>query len=350
MDLIREPAPNRRPGGPQAFQEGILPRIKALDLPRPALACEPPFWARGGHMQALAAQFLGSPLGELPWERHRLALPSGDALALQSMDGSTGVAVHLFHGMSGSTDEPYMRRTAARLHERGHAVLAMNHRGAGAGKGWSRDFYHAGSTGDIAAALAFGRRRFPHHLHVAIAFSMSASILLLLMGRDARKGVPDLAIAVNPPVDLEAGSRRLGIGLNQAYDRYFISSLRTEVQARLGSAPLEAASTTRALDRVFTAGMAGFPSRDAYYAQCSCGPHLRRIRVPTVIISSMDDPLAPAGDLRQQILSPAVQLHVEQSGGHMGYITGNLPDRCWLNYALEHYLDELVASSCEPWY
>ena len=32
--------------------------------------------------------------------------------------------------------------------------------------------------------------------------------------------------------------------------------------------------------------------------------------------------------------------------GHMGYITSNLPDRSWLNYALEHYLTELLATSC----
>ena len=30
----------------------------------------------------------------------------------------------------------------------------------------------------------------------------------------------------------------------------------------------------------------------------------------------------------------------------MGYITGNLPDHTWLNYALQHYLDELLAMAC----
>jgi predicted alpha/beta-fold hydrolase len=165
------------------------------------------------------------------------------------------------------------------------------------------------------------------------------------MGRDARKGVPDLAIAINPPLDLEAGSLRMEVGINQAYDRYFTSCLREQLQARMGSAPLLPANTTRALDDVFTAAMAGFPNRDAYYAQCSCGPHLKGIRVPTVIITSEDDPIAPAADFLDQVLSPYVQLHVEPCGGHMGYITSNLPDRSWLNYAMEHYLDELLAAS-----
>ena len=88
--------------------------------------------------------------------------------------------------------------------------------------------------------------------------------------------------------------------------------------------------------------MAGFPDRATYYAQCSCGPYLKSIRVPTVIITSLDDPLAPAADLLEQALSPSIHLHVEAFGGHMGYITSNLPDRTWLNYAIEHYLDELL--------
>ena len=326
----------------------VLPHANApmaVQFAPPALACEPPFWAKGCHLQTLASQFLGSTPTELPWEKHRLVLPKGDALALQTLKGTTGVVVHLFHGMSGSTDEHYMRRTASRLHAAGHAILAMNHRGAGDGKGWAKDFYHAGSTGDIAAALRFGRERFPNHLHVAIGFSISASILLLLMGRDAAKGVPDLAIAVNPPADLEASSRRMGVGLNQAYDRYFANCLRPELLARLGSGPLLEATTTREIDELFTARMAGFPDRATYYAQCSCGPYLKSIRVPTVIITSLDDPLAPAADLLEQALSPSIHLHVEAFGGHMGYITSNLPDRTWLNYAIEHYLDELLPAT-----
>ena len=68
--------------------------------------------------------------------------------------------------------------------------------------------------------------------------------------------------------------------------------------------------------------------------------------MPTVNITSLGDSLAPTADLLQQEISPSVPLHVEAFGGHMGYITGNLPDHTWLNYALQHYLDELLAMAC----
>ena len=312
-----------------------------ISLPRPGLACVPPFWARGAHLQTIAAQYLPSRGPALPWQRQTLALGDGDRLAVRFLPGTSGVSVVLFHGLGGSVDGHYMLRLAALLRARGHALLAVNHRGAGEGVGLAREPYHSGSTGDLAAALALGRQLCPGQLQIAVGFSISANMLLLLLGRDQSLGLPDRAIAVNPPADLEACSRRLTRGFNRAYDQYFVQRLRREVQARPGAPRLPATRTLRAFDQVYTAPRAGFPSRLAYYEQCSCGPHLAGIQVPTVIITCLDDPFAPAGDVLRWPLSPAVQLHVEASGGHMGYVSRNRPDYRWLDYALEHYAHQL---------
>lgn len=317
-----------------------------MELSRPALACDPPLWALGAHLQTIAAQFLPTPAQALAWEPLRLDLGDGDTLALRALDGTSGVAVHLFHGLGGSVDGHYMRRAAAVLHARGHAVLCANHRGAGEGQGLARRTYHSGSTGDMAAVLRLGRERFPGQLQVAVGFSISANILLLLAGRDRHLDLPDLAIAVNPPVDLAACCVRLGRGFNRVYDQYFVRRLRKEVMGRPGGEAARTARTLRAFDAAYTAPQAGFPTREAYYALCSSGPHLAGIQVPTVILSSKDDPFAPAGDIPAQALPEAVHLHVEATGGHMGYITRNLPDHRWLDYALDHYVQALVARPC----
>ena len=310
-------------------------------LALPALGCVPPLWARGPHLQTIAANFLPAP-PPLPWERLRLELDDGDALALRLLRGTSGVAVHLFHGLGGSADGHYLVRAAARFRAAGHSVLAVNHRGAGEGAGWARRSYHSGSVQDLSAALKRGRALFPGQLQVAVGFSISANMLLLLLGRGGTD-LPDRAIAVNPPVDLEACSLRLGRGFNRVYDRYFIRKLKREVLLRPGAEPLGPSSTLRAFDASYTAVQAGFPSRDAYYAQCSSGPHLGAIRVPTVILTSRDDPFAPGSDILKCPLSPAIHLHVEPTGGHMGYLSRNQKGWRWLEYALEHYLGELIA-------
>ena len=60
--------------------------------------------------------------------------------------------------------------------------------------------------------------------------------------------------------------------------------------------------------------------------------------MPTVILTSLDDPFASGGDVVKCALSPAVHLHAEPHGGHMGYLSRNLAGFRWLDYALEHYL------------
>lgn len=320
---------------------GPQPARPPLVLEPPGLSCAPPPWARGGHLQTLAAQFLPSPTPVLPWERVRLQLDDGDALALRVLPGASEVVVYLFHGLGGSADGHYLRRASARLADLGHTVVAANHRGAGEGAGWARRPYHSGATRDLEAVLAYGRARFPDRLHLAVGFSISANILLLLLGRGGAV-LPDAAMAVNPPVDLEACSRRLVTGFNRVYDQYFVRLLRRDVLARPGAQALPATPTLRAFDAVYTAPQAGFPSRDAYYAQCSCGPHLGGIAVPTVLLSSLDDPFAPGGDLRGFHPSPRVHVHLEATGGHMGYLSRNLAGYRWLEYALVHYLQELV--------
>jgi predicted alpha/beta-fold hydrolase len=56
--------------------------------------------------------------------------------------------------------------------------------------------------------------------------------------------------------------------------------------------------------------------------------------VPTVIITSRDDPFAPAEAFLNHTVAPSVHLHVERSGGHMGYVSRNLRDRRWVGQLL----------------
>ena len=322
-------------------------------MKRPPLSCDPPLWARGAHLQTVLGHFLPSRTGELPWERLSLPLADGDVLKVRLARGTSDVAVLLFHGLGGSADADYMRRAAALFAARGDTVLAANHRGSGEGRGLAARPYHMGSTADMAAVLQLGRDLLPGKILVAIGFSLSATILLLLLGRDAPLGLPqpDLAIAVNPPVDLERASLRLGRGFNRAYDVRFVGRLRRHVrelwetglaERRVHIPPL---ASLREFDERYTAPAAGFRDRSDYYARCSCGPHVQGIRTPTVLLTSRDDPFAPAGDLDGVRLSPCLHLHVEATGGHMGYVGRGVPGLRWLDYALGHYVGELLAAS-----
>lgn len=316
---------------------------------RPELPCDPPFWAKGPHVQTLLAHFLPSKVEVLPWEHLNLKLADGDALRVLLARGTTDVVVHLFHGLGGSSEASYIQRTATLLARKGHTVMAVNHRGAGEGRGLAARPYHMGCTSDMAAMVQVGRGFFPDHRHVAVGFSLSATVLLLLLGRDLHLPQPDLAIAVNPPLDLERASQRLCQGFNRTYDLRFVGLLRRHLRELWEFGLLEepvripALATLREFDETYTAKAAGFVDRNDYYTRCTCRPHLKTIQIPTVLLTSEDDPFAPAGDLGDMEVAPCVHLHVERTGGHMGYLARKVAHNRWLDYALAHYLDELLA-------
>jgi len=272
---------------------------------------------------------------------------AGDQLVGLLSPGRSDTLVHLFHGLGGDTSSAYVLRTVALARAAGHGVFAVNHRGCGHGRGLAGGSYHSGSADDLGAAIAYGRELCPDHRHLAIGFSLSGNALLLLLSRGG-PGAPDMAIAVNPPINLARSSELISSGLNRIYDLHFVHGARRSIRQRerdgLISERYEIPRLARLgeVDDLYTAPAGGFESGADYYARCSTATRLDRIERPTVILTAADDPFIDVRDFAAA--SANVHLHVERSGGHMGYLGQRLPQgtRRWLDYALDHYIGELL--------
>ncbi len=275
-------------------------------------------------------------------------LGDGDRLVVHELPGASGVRVHLFHGLSGDADADYMRRTAAALGERGHEVWAVNHRGCGAGRGLARRPYHSGSSHDLRAVLAASRDEAPDRVHLVVGFSLSGNAALL-QAIQKIEPLPDGLVAVNPPVDIGRASVDIGRGLNRLYELRFLWRLRRAIRQRERDGLLErryripATASLMEFDDLFTAPEAGFASGQDYYDKCSTLPRLAEIATPAVIVTAGDDPFVDPRAYEEHALSPSTLLHVEPSGGHVGYLARNgLGCGRWLDGALAHYVDELA--------
>ncbi len=321
-----------------------------MRLPRPTLPCRPPWWAAGAHLQTALANYLPeAPLTE-PWTPVEVALSDGDRLVGRQFQGPGPDLLCAFHGLGGDDERPYMRRAVRLGLDRGLSVWAMNHRGCGRGRGLAAGTYHSGVAGDLGAVFAHARSRGFRRV-LALGFSLSGNALLLNLGggHDGPHPLPDAALAVNPPVNLARCSALISRWSNRPYDRYFVKKVVRSVREReaVGLIPagrylVHDRMSLADFDSAYTAPAGGFRDRDDYYARCSALPHLSRITVPTVILHAEDDPFVDAADLRSADLGPGVHLHLEGTGGHMGYLSRDLPDRRWLAHALGHYLDRLL--------
>lgn len=287
---------------------------------------------RGGHRQTLAGAYL--------WRRpsyrarqHRVVLPDGDQLVLHDdcpEDWRAGerVAV-LVHGLAGSHGSGYMARIADKLARRSCRVFRLDQRGCGAGVELARQTFHAGRTEDLRAAVEVTQQLSPKSPVVLVGFSLGASIVLKLL---ASNGSPlpvqlSAAIAVAPPINLETCSRRIGEGLNRAYDRTFVKSLMKYVRQRSiampDSVPVSLQPFPRSLyefDARFTAPLGGFADVEDYYRRCSSHPDLPNINLPTCILTSADDPLVPIQSFHDADYSATTRLCITDGGGHLGYL------------------------------
>jgi hypothetical protein len=297
----------------------------------------------------VAGNFLPAPGVDRDSTPLRIDLDDGDRLTGREYAGASDALVCFFHGLGGSNDAHYMRRGVAVARRLGHGAWSLNHRGCGDGAGLAKGTYHSGRADDLGAVFAAARRRHPGKRILAVGFSLSGNALLLNLG----EGIgafekPDAAIAVNPPVDLEKGALLLKRGFNRLYDFRFVLRCRRAVRDRVKAGlipdryPVKWWRTLHDFDNAFTAPASGFRDREDYYARCSAGPHLARIDRPTVIIMAKDDPFLDWRDHAAAEKSAFVRLHLEETGGHMGFVDRGLPHHRWLDRALEHYLGELL--------
>ncbi len=316
----------------------------------PALPCHPPWWAASGHLQTILGNYLPGEPPSHPSVPLRISLPDGDQLAARHYPGEQPVLTLVFHGLGGDDQAHYVRRTVALARGLGHHVWTVNHRGCGEGRGLARRPYHSGSGDDLGAAFAAARERHPELRQLAIAFSLSANALLLNLGGGLPHvaAQPDAAIAVNPPLDLGACAESIHGGLSRLYELRFIRRCRSAIQQRIADGLIPDAYQTwplmslREFDEAYTTRAGGFENANDYYAKCSARHHLAKVTVPTVILMAKDDPFIPWRHAVEAELSSQVHLHLEDHGGHMGYLSRDLPGHRWLPYAVEHYARQLL--------
>jgi len=94
-----------------------------------------------------------------------------------------------------------------------------------------------------------------------------------------------------------------------------------------------------------TAPLNGFKDERDYWTRASSAPFLRRIRLPTLLVSALDDPIVPADALPDPAeLPPAVHAEFVPRGGHAAFLEGRWPWRVesWAERRAVEFLASLV--------
>lgn len=323
-------------------------------LPEPF---RPAWWLPDRHRQTLGARCLRRR-SKVALRRERIATTDGDFLDL---DWTTPLnndrpLVVVLHGLEGSARSGYALELYRQTAAAGADAVGLNFRSCSGELNRARRLYHSGETGDLELVLELLADRLPGRPLAAVGVSLGGNVLLKHLGERGADTPLAAAASVSVPFDLAAGARFMERGFARVYVVALLRSLKRKLRARAaefgGLVDLPRALEARTFwefDDAATAPLHGFGSAADYYARSSSGPLLDRIRVPTLLLQSRDDPFVPAVAIPEATVASSPSLHggIVDAGGHVGFVSGASPlrPRFWAERSAARFVAALAAAT-----
>ena len=262
---------------------------------------------------------------------------------------STKGLVIIVHGLQSNSNSSLVLDMATAYGNKGFDVACINFRGCSGEPNDRLKAYHLGFTDDIKYYLSLLSKRKDSSKPSAIFItgkSLGANVVLNALGELGMSAITDYNVrgaAVNcVPFDNERNKDFLLQGFSKiVYNGKLLQSLRetafcqlerfsdTEDAQKVNSDLLAKVTTITEFDDVYIAPLFGFQNYQEYYNKSSCLNFLDKIRVPTLILNSADDPFMDPSffpweygcdsDVGQRTKSP-IKMVRSKHGGHLGYM------------------------------
>ena len=298
----------------------------------------PPLWLRSAHLQSiLASVFLRrGPITRravpLIAAQRELLLDCGEGVRLQCfvstpVAGNGRVAVVL-HGWEGSAESLYVLSLAQLLFARGFEVVRLNLRDHGETHHLNRELFHSCRLPEVIGAVGALQRQFPGRPLELMGFSLGGNFLLRVAAR-AREASLSLrrVIAISPV--LEPSETLLALESAIAgYQYYFVRKWTRSLRKKQAAWPKDydfgdvgRLGGLRGMTAALVIRHSEFRSLEEYLdGYAITGARLAGLEVPAHIITSLDDPMIPAGALARLARPKSLKVTVTRYGGHCGFI------------------------------
>jgi len=286
----------------------------------------PPFFLFNPHLETIFPALLRR-VTLTAYTRERIATPDDDFLDLDWLQHGSDEVVVISHGLEGNSKRPYIKGMAKALSDNGFDVCAWNFRGCSEEMNRQLRFYHSGATDDLATVVNHIANMSRYKSIHLVGFSLGGNVTLKYLGEQGDNSPISRAVAFSVPMDLQSSCEKISRPANRIYSNRFLKSLKNKIliKARqlkeIDTSNLDAIRTLTQFDDRYTAPLHGFASAIDYYQQCSSLRFVERIRVPTLVINTLNDPFLspecfPAALLKAH---PFVNLQILSRGGHVGF-------------------------------
>jgi hypothetical protein len=317
---------------------------------------KPAWWLSNPHAQTVYPTLVRNEI--VPIDKHeRIELADGDfidlAWAINGLKSNSPLIVFI-HGLGGDLNSKYVSGQITAYNRAGWRAVFMHLRGASHEANRLPKAYHSGETNDLNSILQLLTQREPNTPKAIVGISLGGNILLKWLGENPNQNYIQSATAVSVPFELAQVSQRINQGFSRVYQQYLLRKLQKLYHRKLSHHlgdhrkevnKLYAIRDFHTFDEQVTAPMHGFKSAEDYYQKSSSRQFLKLISVPTLIIHAFDDPfMTPEVIPMEHELSDSIQLELSLKGGHVGFISGNIPGKAeyWLDTRIPDFLKNFL--------
>ena len=272
-------------------------------------------------------------------------LDGGSGIRLQGLyskqaSKSRGLAV-LLHGWEGSVNSSYILANWARLYQAGFDVFRLNFRDHGDTHHLNPGIFHSCRLDEVINALRDLQDRLQTGPWFLAGYSLGGNFSLRVALNAEQAGL-NLAqvVAICPVINPANAMSAMEQGL-RFYEWYFerkwSRSLRTKQDCfhdLYGDEQWHEIKRVRERTHYLATKHAGFDSVDSYFEGYSIADQrLAPLKVPSTLLTSVDDPVVPVSDFKDLPDNPALELIIAPYGGHCGFLK---------NWKLESLSEDLI--------
>jgi hypothetical protein len=306
---------------------------------------EPHRWLRNKHLMTLAGALLPRRTPGLRCAEDRLfKVEPGTQLLARchwQREPRRFPTLALVHGLEGSSESGYIRTLAAQAFAAGFNVLRVNQRNCGGTERLTATLYNSGLSADFRAVLLELIERDRLKQIFFAGYSMGGNLVLKMAGELGAEAPRELrgVCGVCPTLDLAACVEAIERPENWLYQLRFVRDLKSRMRRKAKLFPgqfelngLRRVRTLREFDDAITAPCAGYRGAADYYERASAMRVVHQIAVPTLILTSKDDPVVPFESFGSPEIAgnPKIRVVATEFGGHCAFISRtNGAERYW---------------------
>jgi predicted alpha/beta-fold hydrolase len=308
-----------------------------------------PLWMLNGHMETVIPSMFFKQ-ASVNYDRERLELADDDFLDIDWLrDEAYEQLMVITHGLEGSADRYYVKRTADYFHRRGWDILAWNCRSCSGEMNRLPRFYHHGDTDDLASVIDHGVNTKNYKRIVLVGYSMGGSMSLKYLGENRIR--PDsiaASVTFSVPCNLADSARQLTLKSNRLYESRFLKKLVEKIKLKADAHPdvidtsgIDEIKTFDEYHERYTVPLHGFKSMEDFYRKATCDQFFQGINVPSLIVNAENDPLLANGCYPYDQVKELDQVYLEipSKGGHVGFtMRRNGPS--FMEYRIESFLTD----------